>query len=118
MALGVFCHLNHHWILLCAKLGSGGVKRVRARSKVTLEELLSSRLSFLHSCSSALLFIFAKRNCLLPSDFRWCLRFKRTIQHEQGYVLVKLENGKVEEYFRDAMVAQRKMQSDDYSLPL
>lgn len=34
VALGLFCHLNHHRILLCAKLGSGGVERVRARSKV------------------------------------------------------------------------------------
>lgn len=37
MALGVFCHLNHHRILLCAKLGSGGIERVRARLKVTLK---------------------------------------------------------------------------------
>lgn len=37
VALGVFCHLNHHRILLCAKLGSGGVERVRARLKVTYD---------------------------------------------------------------------------------
>lgn len=35
VALGVFCHLNHHRILLCAKLGSGGVERVRLGLKVT-----------------------------------------------------------------------------------
>lgn len=35
VALALFCHPNHHRILLCAKLGSGGVERVRARSKVS-----------------------------------------------------------------------------------
>lgn len=34
VAVAVFCHLNYHRILLCAKLGSGGIERVREGSKV------------------------------------------------------------------------------------
>lgn len=59
MALGVFCHLNHHRILLCAKLGSGGVERVRARLKGHL------RLTFLFVSPSCIHPVVLRKLCCL-----------------------------------------------------
>lgn len=63
MALALFCHLNHHRILLCAKLGSGGVERVREKVKGHLK---LTPISFLIYYSMYPEKSF--RNCTFPSD--------------------------------------------------